>query len=598
MKEIRKRNEVPKEASWATEDIFQTPGEWEQAMEALKQELGQYETYRGHLADGAEKLYGCLRFDEHVSMELDRLYSYAHLNADVDTADQRYQQMVGRAQSLWVAAASASSFISPEIAAIPEERLNTLRQDPAVDHSFERTLELILREKAHTRSPEVEELLADAGEMADGASQIFKMFNNADLKFPVIRNENGEEIQLTHGRYTSLLESRDRRVREDAFHAMYGAFGAYRNTLAATFQANVRQAAFYAKARRYPSARAYYLADANIPDSVYDTLIETVREHNPLMYRYVALRKKLLGVPELHMYDLYTPLVPETDIRVPFEEAKEIVLEALKPMGEPYLSAFREGLENRWIDHMENEGKRSGAYCAGPYGTHPFVLMSYQSTLDNVFTLAHEMGHAMHSWFSNETQTYTNSQYKIFVAEVASTCNENLLNHYLLDHAKDRNERAYILNHFLDGFKGTVFRQTMFAEFEKNAHEMAAVGEVLTADTLCGMYQRLNEDYFGDGIVVDPEISLEWARIPHFYTPFYVYQYATGFSAAIALSERILNGGKQAVEDYMGFLKGGCSKDPIDLLAGAGVDMRTPEPVRAAMKAFESALTELEELLG
>ncbi len=598
MDKIRKRSEVPVENTWATEDIFPSDEAWEAAFAALSEKLNGYEAYRGRLGESAQMLYGCLRFDEEIGREMDRLYCYAHLCSDVDTADQQYQQMVGRAATLWASASAASSYISSEILAIPGERLSSFRVSAQADKSFERTLELILRDREHTRSPEVEELLADAGEVTDGPSQIFKMFNNADTRFPFITDEAGNKTELTHGRYTSFLESRDRSVREEAFRAMYGTFGRHKNTLAATFQANTKQAWFYAKARRFPSSRAYYLSDANIPESVYDTLIDTVRESNPLMYRYVALRKRMLGVSELHMYDLYTPVVPEADVRVPYEEAKKIVLEALQPMGEEYLKAFREGLESRWIDFMENEGKRSGAYCSGPYGTHPYVLMSYQNTLDNVFTLAHEMGHAMHSYFSNENQTYTNAGYKIFVAEVASTCNENLLNHYLLAHAKNKKERAYILNHFLDGFKGTVFRQTMFAEFEKKVHEMTQAGEVLTADVLCGIYKKLNEEYFGTGIAVDDEIGLEWARIPHFYTPFYVYQYATGFSAAIALSEKILTGGKEAVDAYMGFLKGGCRKDPIELLADAGVDMRTPEPVRAAMAAFERALTELTELLA
>lgn len=602
---IRKRADVPVEYTWATEDIFPTEEAWEQAFSQVTEELSSYEAYRGRLGESADALYGCLKLDEEIGEKLDQIYGYAHLKSDVDTGNSRYQQMVGRAAALYARASAASSFIASEILTIPEERLASIRGDRRLlpwkeeeKDSFERQLDLILRDRAHTRSPEVEELLADASEMAGGPSQIFKMFNNADTKFPVIKNEEGEPMELTHGRYVSFLESRDRQVRKAAFTAMYETFGRHKNTLAAAFQANAKQALFYAKARRFPSARAYYLSDANVPESVYDTLIETVREFMPLMYRYVTLRKRMLQVDELHMYDLYTPIVPESSRKVPFEEAKELVLRALSPMGEEYLAAFREGLENRWIDFMENEGKRSGAYCSGPYGVHPYVLMSYQGTLDHVFTLAHEMGHAMHSWFSNENQTFTNSQYKIFVAEVASTCNENLLNHYLLEHAVDKRERAYILNHFLDGFKGTVFRQTMFAEFEKTAHEKCQAGEILTADVLCGIYKKLNEDYFGDGIVIDEEIALEWARIPHFYTPYYVYQYATGFSAAVALSERILTEGEAAVQDYMGFLKGGCSKDPIDLLAEAGVDMRTPEPVRAAMEAFRRALTELEELLS
>ncbi|MCI8466075.1 MAG: oligoendopeptidase F [Lachnospiraceae bacterium] len=595
---IRKRVDVPVENTWATEDIFPSDEAWEQAFCRVREELPFYETFKGRLGDSAKTLYDCLKFEEHMGKELDLLYGYAHLKSDVDTGNPVYQKLVGRAASLYAEASAASSFIASEILAISPEKLSAMREEEKEEGHFERALDLILREREHTRSPEVEKLLADASEVASGPSQIFKMFNNADTKFPMIKNEKGEEVELTHGRYVTFLESRDPRVRKEAFQAMYRTFGRHKNTLAAAFQANVKQAHFYAKSRNYPSARAYYLADARVPETVYDTLIRTVREHMPLMYQYVDLRKRMLGVEELHMYDLYTPIVPESRIFVPYEEAKETVLKALEPMGEEYLTVFREGFENRWIDFMENEGKRSGAYCSGPYGVHPYILMSYQGNLDNVFTLAHEMGHAMHSYFSNTNQTFTNAQYKIFVAEVASTCNECLLNHYLLKHAESEGERAFILNHFLDGFKGTVFRQTMFAEFEKLTHEKSQAGEVLTADVLCGLYRRLNEDYFGKGIVIDEEIAMEWARIPHFYTPFYVYQYATGFSAAVALSERILKDGAKAVESYMSFLKGGCSKDPIDLLAEAGVDMRTKEPVEAAMGAFERALFELSDLLA
>ncbi len=595
---IRKRADVPVACTWATEDIFSSDEAWEQAFAKVKEKIPVYGEFKGHLGDSAQKLYDYLKFDQQMGEELDLIYGYAHLKADVDTGNPVYQKLVGRAASLWAEASAASSFMASEILAILPEKLSAMRQAEEADRNFDRALDLILREREHTRSPEVEKILADVSEVAGGPSQIFKMFNNADTKFPMIKDENGEEVELTHGRYVNFLESRDRQVRKEAFLAMYETFRRHKNTLAAAFQANVKQALFYAKARNYPSARAYYLADANVPEEVYDMLIDTVRAFMPLMFRYVALRKKMLKVEELHMYDLYTPIVPESSLRISYEEAKETVLAALKPMGEEYLAAFREGLENRWIDFMENAGKRSGAYCSGPYGVHPYILMSYQENLSNVFTLAHEMGHAMHSYFSNGNQTFTNAQYKIFVAEVASTCNECLLNHYLLANAESKNERAFILNHFLDGFKGTVFRQTMFAEFEKLAHEKSQAGEVLTADVLCDLYEKLNRDYFGDGIVIDEEIAMEWARIPHFYTPFYVYQYATGFSAAVALSERILNGGAEAVEAYMGFLKGGSSKDPIDLLKDAGVDMRTREPVQAAMEAFGRALSELEDWLG
>lgn len=595
---VLKREEVEESLTWALSDIFATDEDWEKAFEQAKAIPAQLAAYKGTLGESAGQLYGCLQAEERASLLMDHLYSYASHRANQDMTNTHYQVMNSRVMNLYVQVSGASAFIPSEILAIPEEKLKQFKNSEDADHSFDRTLELIVRKREHTRSAEVEALLADTSEMSRSASQVFSMFNNADIKFPKVPDGKGGMIELTHGRYVSLLENRDQAVRKAAFDAMYDTFGRHKNTLAAIFSANIKQAQFYAKARNYSSTRAMYLAGANIPESVYDTLIDTVHEYLPLMYRYVELRKKTLKVEELHMYDLYAPLGPEYETNVPLEKAKETIIEALKPLGDEYLEALQTGFENRWIDSVENEGKRSGAYCGGVYGVHPFVLITYKNTLDNVFTLAHEMGHAMHSWFSDKNQTVTNSQYKIFVAEVASTCNENLLNDYLMKHASDKLERMYIVNHFLDGFKGTVFRQTMFAEFEKIVHQKMESGVPLTADLLCSIYHDLNVLYFGDSITVDSGIDMEWARIPHFYTPFYVYQYATGFSAAAALADRILNLGEPAVKDYLRFLSGGCSKDPIDLLIDAGVDMRTKEPIVSAMKMFERYLDELEQLLA
>lgn len=595
---VLKREEVDQSLTWALTDIFPNDEAWEEAFKKAQSFPAQIAAYKGTLGDSAEQLYGCLKAEEEGELLLEQLHGYASHHANQDMTNTHYQMMNSRMMQLFVQISAAAAYISSEILAIPEEKLEEFKNSPAADRSFDRTLELIAREREHTRSAEIEALLADSREMSRTASEVFSMFNNADTKFPEVPDGKGGMIELTHGRYVGLLENRDQAVRKAAFDAMYDTFGKHKNTLASTFTANIKQAKFYAKARNYSSTRAMYLAGSNIPESVYDTLIETVHEYMPLMYRYVALRKKMLGVEELHMYDLYTPIVPDYDANVPFEEAKETILKALAPMGEEYLSALKGGFENRWIDSVENVGKRSGAYCGGVYGVHPYVLMTYKNTLDNVFTLAHEMGHAMHSWFSDKNQTVTNSQYKIFVAEVASTCNENLLNEYLLKNAQTKQERMYIINHFLDGFKGTVFRQTMFAEFEKIVHSKLESGVPLTADALCQIYHDLNVLYFGDNITVDSGIDMEWARIPHFYTPFYVYQYATGFSAAAALANRILTMGEPAVKDYLKFLSGGCSKDPIDLLIDAGVDMRTKEPIVAAMKTFERYLNELEALLG
>ena len=593
-----KRSEVDVKETWKLSDIFADDKEWEKELERVSKLIPDYKKYEGKLGESAENLYGCLKFDEETGLAIDRLYSYAFLKSDQDTSDTKYQQFLGRAMMLYTNASGASAFIPSEILEIDKAVLEGYRKSEYADRSFDRTLDVIERQRAHTRSSEIEALLADSLDMSSASSEIFKMFNNADVKFDPVRNEKGELMQMSHGRYVTFMESADRDVRRQAFISMYRPFIDYKNTLAAAFAGNVKKSVFYAKAYKYNSSIEYHLADANVPVSVYDSLIETVHKYMPLMYRYVALRKKMLGVEELHMYDVYTPIVPDVKIEVSYDEAIEMINKALAPMGKEYLAILNKGFDEGWIDRCENEGKRSGAYCSGVYGVHPYVLTTYKGNLDSVFTLIHEMGHAMHSWFSDNNQTYSNSQYKIFVAEVASTCNEALLNRYLLETADDKLKRAYIINHFLDGFKGTLFRQTMFAEFEKIVHEKCENGEVLTAELLCGIYHELNELYFGKDMVTDSRIDMEWARIPHFYTPFYVYQYATGFSAAIALSEKIAAGGSKEPESYISFLKGGCTKDPIDLLCDAGVDMRTGEPVEAAMKVFEKLLDELEKILG
>ncbi len=456
----------------------------------------------------------------------------------------------------------------------------------------------ILRRKPHVLTAEGEALLADAGEMAISPDNIYSKFNNADIKFPEIEDENGELVRITHGRFIQLLESEDRRVRREAFNGLYSTYEGFKNTLAATFSSNLKQEFFFTKARNFNSNLEKALNDSNVPVDVYTNLIEAVHDNMGLMHRYVSLRKKLLGVDELHMYDLYAPLVQDVKMDLPFEEAKKIVAEGLVPLGEEYQKILHEGFNNRWIDVYENENKRSGAYSWGAYGVHPYVLLNYNGSLDNVFTLAHEMGHAIHSYYSDKVQPYVYAAYKIFVAEVASTCNESLLINHMLKNTDDKIEKAYLINHFLDKFKGTLYRQTMFAEFEMITHKMAEEGQSLTADTLCKIYHDLNVAYYGDDIVVDPEIDMEWARIPHFYDAFYVYQYATGYSAAIALSRRILQEGKPAVDDYMRFLSSGGSNYPIELLKEAGVDMNTKEPVNQALKLFEELLDQMEELMA
>lgn len=596
--QLAKRCDIPMEKRWATEDIFDSTESWETSFVEVKKAMEQLEAYRGRLGESAEVLLEYLNLQNDLSRQVELLYMYAHLNADVDTADNEKQSYAMRTLSLWNQLCEAASFAEPEMMGIAPEVLAKWQQSDPGYGVYARFFELLEQKRKHTRSAEVEAVLAAAGEMAQSPSQIFTMLNNADARFPSITGEDGEEVMVTHGRYGLLMESKNREVRKAAFASMYSLYTQLGNTLAAAFTGNIRQDMFFAKARGYSSTRAMHLASGNIPEEVYDNLIAVVHENLPKMYRYVALRKKLLGLSELHLYDVYVSVVPEVEWKVSYEEAKETILKALEPMGEEYLTGLRSGFENRWIDACENEGKRSGAYCSGGCATHPYVLMTYKGTLDNMFTLAHEMGHAMHSYFSSKYQPYQTAEYLIFVAEVASICNEILLTKYLLSTTEDKNRRAYVLNHFLDDFKGTIFRQVMFAEFEMLAHRRMEAGEALSASDLNEMYYKLNETYFGPDMTVDREIEREWSRIPHFYTPFYVYQYATGFAAAAALAQRILDGGAAAVADYMKFLTGGCSKDPIELLRMAGVDMSKKEPVQAAMKLFGEMLDEFEALMA
>lgn len=600
MGEIEKlpaRSEIAEADKWALEDLFLTDADWEAAVKQLEEQLAQLKGYAGKVSASADALYAYLTLADETENLFEKVLVYSNEKMHEDMGNSTYQGYAAQAQAATTRLSAAEAFFEPELLAMEESRLQGfLKEDPKLE-KYRLLIDRIWRRKEHTLSAAGEEILAKTYEMATAPDDIFSMFNDADAKFGTIRDENGKEVELTHGRFGGFMESSDRRVRKEAFEALYQTYDQFKNTLAATYSANVKKAKFYADVRKYPSALAAALAPGNIPTEVYDNLIETVHRFLPAMYRYVALRKRALGVEELHMYDVYVPLVADQTKKIPFAEAKEIVKRGLAPMGEEYVSHLEEGFDHRWIDVYENRGKRSGAYSWGAYGTHPYVLLNYQGKLDDVFTLAHEMGHALHSWYSNANQPYVYSGYLIFVAEVASTCNESLLMQYLLKESKDKKEKAYLLNHFIDQFKGTLFRQTMFAEFEKITHEMYAKGESLTAERLCAVYMDLNRKYFGEEMVSDPQIALEWARIPHFYTEFYVYQYATGFSCAIALSKRILEMGEAGVADYMKFLKGGCSKDPIELLKMAGVDISTPKPVEDALQLFEELVSELEELL-
>lgn len=591
-----KREEIPQQYQWKMEDLYATNDAWEADFLKLQNGIKEIRKFEGTLKESAENLLNMQETCDELNELAENIYVYANQRMHENTANSYYQGLSGRAQLAMVQLSEATSFIEPEILDIPEEQLREMLEDERLK-KYAVYFGRLLRRKAHVLSKETEELLAGVSEIAEGPQDTFMMFNNADVKFPVITGEDGEPVEITHGKYAQLMESQNREVRKAAFQGLYEPYGKFRNTLAATYRANVKQAGFFAKTRNYPSSLAAALDDSAIPTAVYDSLIESVHAHLPAFHEYVKVRKKKLGLEELHMYDLYVPMVGEADKKISYEEAKEIVKKGLAPLGEDYQALLQEGFDQGWIDVYENEGKRSGAYSWGAYGTHPYVLLNYQDNLNNVFTLAHEMGHALHSYHSDQAQDYIYAGYKIFVAEVASTCNEALLIHDLLENSKDQKEKAYLLNYFLEQFKGTLFRQTMFAEFEKITHARSQAGEPLTADLLCEIYYDLNKQYFGDDIVVDKEIALEWSRIPHFYTPFYVYQYATGFSAAIAISSKILKGEPGIVEKYKKFLSGGSSMDCIDLLKICDVDMTTKEPVEEALNVFEETLKEFAEII-
>lgn len=595
--EVKDRKDIDVKDTWNLESIYANNELWEEDYAALEKDAAEFAKLKGAIEADVSKIPAVLDAYYGLHRRLSKLSVYARMRFDQDTTDSTYQTMSAKIGSLGVKIGAASAFVEPEILSYSKEQLEAAEKENERTAYYGRKIEEMLRGQEHTLDAEKEELLAAAGDMAEAPDDIFSVLMNADMKYPDIVLEDGTHLPLTNSTYISYMESPDRAVREGAFKTLYGQIASLKNTFAAIYRGNLKQAKFYAQSRKYSSARAMYLADSNVPESVYDNLLSAVHEALPMMYRYVAVRKKVLGVDKLHMYDVYTPIVAAQNQTYEFEQAKQMVLEALKPMGEDYLSHAREGLENRWIDIYPNKGKKGGAYSWGCYDSQPFILLNYTKNLDSVFTLIHEMGHSIHSYYSRTAQDYAYSDYKIFVAEVASTCNECVLMHDLLEKTTDKEQRKYLLNHYLDSFKGTLFRQTMFAEFEKTAHDYCAQGKPLTAEALSQMYLELNQKYFGPDMEKDEEIAYEWMRIPHFYTPFYVYQYATGYSAAVALSAKILKEGKPAVDAYMSFLKGGESKDPIDLLKMAGVDMTTEKPVADALALFGELVAELEALV-
>lgn len=595
---LRKRDEIPQQYKWNMKDMFATDENWEEEVALVTKMAGEMAAYKEKLSESAKTLLTFLQKLDELNYHGLRVYVYANQRYHEDTSISKYQGYSAKADTIIVTVNSAVSFMNPEILAMDEAVLEQFYKDEPELEKYRRLISEILRGKAHTRNQEVEEVLAQAGDLTVAPYNIYSMFNNADIKFPSITDVEGNRVQITHGNFISLLHDKDRSLRKQVFEGVYNTYRKRGNTVSAIFNAQLKQESFKAKVRGYESVRAMHLDQGNIPERVYDNLIETVHKHLPAMHRYMALRKKMLGVDRLHMYDIYVPVVEAAGIKYPYEKAKELVKKALVPMGEDYVKVVSEGMDKDWVDVFENENKRSGAYSWGAYGTHPYVLLNHQDDLNSTFTLAHEMGHAMHTYYSNKTQPITYANYLIFVAEVASTCNESLLMHYLLENTTDEKERKYLVNHYLEGFRTTLFRQAMFAEFEAIVHKKQAEGENLTMESLCKIYHELNVLYYGPDMVIDEEIDYEWMRIPHFYESFYVYQYATGYSAAIAFSKKILEEGKSAVDRYIeSFLCGGSSKDPIDLLKDAGVDMSTPAPVDAALDVFEDYLKKFEEMV-
>ena len=597
--DVLTRNQVPVEETWRLEDIFASDEQWEEEYKEIEVLAGKADTFRGTLGNGAKELLAALQYRDEISERLQRLYAYSHMRYDQDTANSTYQAMDSRAKTLYVKVSTSLSYFVPELLSIEEKELHRFVEEEEGLKVYRHALEEVNRQRPHVLPAEQEALLAQFSEVANASSETFGMLNNADLEFPEIKDEKGNVVKLTHGRYTTFLESNDPSVREAAFRAMYDTYGKFRNTFASTLSGEIKSNNVHARIRNYSSAREAALSNNHIPEAVYDNLISTINDNLHLLHKYVALRKKVLGLDELHMWDLYTPLVKDVDMKVPYENAKQMMLEGLAPLGDEYADILKEGLENRWVDVRENKGKRSGAYSSGSYGTNPYILMNWQDNVNNLFTLAHEFGHSVHSYYTRKNQPFVYGDYTIFVAEVASTCNEALLNDHLLKTLDDEQKKIYLLNYWLEGFRGTVFRQTMFAEFEHAIHQLDQQGIALTADKLTEVYYELNKKYFGDDIVIDEEIGLEWARIPHFYYNYYVYQYATGYSAAVALSNKILEEGDQAVERYINrFLKAGSSDYPIEVLKQAGVDMTSSQPIEEACRAFGEKLDELERLLG
>ena len=592
------REEIDSKYKWDLSSMFPSDEAFEAGLEELKAYCPKLLAFKGKISTSAQALLEFLQLEDQMTLLLYKIINYAERKSDEDTRVAKYQAYVANATSAYTQVGEATSWFAAELLAVPAESVEKFYAEVPALEFYRRKLNKILNQREHTLSAEEEALLARAEELAVQPTNIFSMFDDADLTFEDAVDSEGKTHKLTSGSFVPLLMDADRVLRESAFKQLYSRFGEFRNTSAAILTSQVKNLQFFSSSRKYASSLEAALAENEIPVEVYNNLIDAVHQNFPAFYKYVDLRKRVMGLDELHFWDVYTPLVDDVDMKFTYEEACDLIVKALAPMGEEYVNLVKKGLESRWVDVYETPGKRSGAYSAGGKGMNPVMLLNFQGGLDDVYTLIHEMGHSLHTYFSSHNQEITYSDYSIFVAEVASTCNEALLSHYLLEHETDPARHAYILNHFLEGFRGTIYRQCMFAEFERDISQMNADGVALNAEVLSERYGKLCAEYFGPGIELDEEIKLEWSRIPHFYYNFYVYQYCIGFSAAIALSQRILSEGEPAVKDYIGYLSGGCSKTPIELLRGAGVDMATPDPVNAALKYFGELVDQLEQELN
>lgn len=595
--EIQERKDIPNEYKWDLESMYENVEAWNEDYKRCVELSKEFENFKGQVVKSSENLLNTLKKHDELYRLVENLYTYTHMKLDEDTRLGNSQELSDKGLSLYVEVEEKTSFLVPEILTLNVEELNKYLEEQEELKLYNHFLDDILRVKEHILSAREESILAQMGEVANSPQKIFSMLNNADLKFPSIKDENGKEIEITHGNFIPLMESKNREVRKTAFEELYKTYKNFKNTFAASLNGDLKKNIFNARIRNFASSREASLSANNIPLTVYDNLINAIHNNLDSMYKYMNIRKRALNLDELHMYDLYVPIVKDVDFNIPFDKGVEIIKKALAPLKDEYLAGMNEGFNSGWIDIYENRGKRSGAYSSGSYDSKPYILLNYHDTLDNVFTVAHEMGHSMHSYFSKKNQPYVYGGYGIFVAEVASTTNECLLLDYMLNNVTDKNERLYLLNHYLESFRTTVFRQTMFAEFEKLIYEHLENGEALTADYLCEAYKKLNELYYGPNMVVDEEIAMEWARIPHFYYNYYVFQYATGFSAAVAFSEKILKEGDTAVNDYLNFLKSGSSDYPINVLKKAGVDMTTEEPVNNAMQLFKRLVDEFDKLI-